>query len=64
MTIETTTLETTTNNLRTAALQMSLRAQFDKVQREIEEEEGRPLDTEELEAFFLTYAALGPSAEA
>ena len=64
MTIETTTLETTTNNLRTAALQMSLRAQFDKVQKEIQEEEGRPLDNEELEAFFLTYAALGPSAEA
>ena len=64
MTIETTTLETTTNNLRTAALQMSLRAQFDKVQKEIQAEEGRPLDAEELEAFFLTYAALGPSAEA
>ena len=64
MTIETTTLETTTNNLRTAALKMSLRAQFDKVQKEIQEEEGRPLDAEELEAFFLTYAALGPSAEA
>jgi hypothetical protein len=64
MTIETTTLETTTNNLRTAALQMSLRAQLDKVQKEIQEEEGRPLDTEELEAFYLTYAALGPSAEA
>jgi len=64
MTIETTTLETTTNNLRTAALQMSLRAQLDKVQKEIQEEEGRPLDAEELEAFFLTYAALGPSAEA
>ena len=42
MTIETTTLETTTNNLRTAALQMSLRAQLDKVQKEIQEEEGRP----------------------
>ena len=64
MTVETTTLETTTNNLRTAALQMSLRAQLDKVQKEIQEEEGRPLDAEELEAFFLTYAALGPSAEA
>ena len=64
MTVETTTLETTTNNLRTAALQMSLRAQLDKVQKEIQEEEGRPLDTEELEAFYLTYAALGPSAEA
>ena len=36
MTIETTTLETTTNNLRTAALQMSLRAQLDKVQKEIQ----------------------------
>ena len=58
------TVETTTNNLRTAALQLSLRAQFDKVQKEIQEEEGRPLDAEELEAFFLTYAALGPSAEA
>ena len=64
MTIETTTLETTTNNLRTAALQMSLRAQLDKVQKEIKEEEGRPLDADELEAFYLTYAALGPSAEA
>ena len=64
MTIETTTLETTTNNLRAAALQMSLRAQFDKVRKEIQEEEGRPLDNEELEAFYLTYAALGPSAEA
>ena len=64
MTIETTTLETTTNNLRTAALQMSLRAQLDKVQKEIQEEEGRPLDAEELEAFYLTYAALGPSVEA
>ena len=64
MTIETTTLENTTNNLRTAALQMSLRAQLDKVQKEIQEEEGRPLDAEELEAFYLTYAALGPSAEA
>ena len=64
MTIETTTLETTTNNLRTAALQMSLRAQLDKVQKEIQEEEGRPLDAEELEAFYLTYAALGPRAEA
>ena len=64
MTIETTTLETTTNNLRTAALQMSLRAQLHKVQKEIQEEEGRPLDAGELEAFYLTYAALGPSAEA
>ena len=64
MTIETTTLENTTNNLRTAALQMSLRAQLDKVQKEIQEEEGRPLDAGALEAFYLTYAALGPSAEA
>ena len=64
MTIETTTFEATTNNLRTAALQMSLRAQFDKIQKEVKEEEGRPLDAEELEAFYLTYAALGPSAEA
>jgi len=64
MTIETTTFETTTNNLRTAALQMSLFAQLEEVRREIKDEEGRPLDTEELEAFYLTYAALGPSAEA
>ena len=64
MTIDTNTFETTTNNLRTAALQMSLRAQLDKVQKEIQEEEGRPLDAGELEAFYLTYAALGPSAEA
>ncbi len=64
MTIDTNTFETTTNNLRTAALQMSLRAQFDKIQKEVKEEEGRPLDAEELEAFYLTYAALGPSAEA
>ncbi len=64
MTVETTTIETTTKNLLAMATQMSLRAQFDKVQKEIQEEEGRPLDAEELEAFFLTYAALGPSAEA
>ena len=64
MTIDTNTFETTTNNLRTAALQMSLRAQFDKIQKEVKEEEGRPLDAGELEAFYLTYAALGPSAEA
>ena len=64
MTVETTTIETTTNNLRTAALQMSLRAQFEQVKKEIKEEEGRPLDAAELEAFYLTYAALGPSAEA
>ena len=51
-------------HLRTAALQMSLRAQFDKIQKEVKEEEGRPLDAGELEAFYLTYAALGPSAEA
>tara|TARA_R110002020_G_scaffold129145_1_gene289338 strand:+ start:217 stop:348 length:132 start_codon:yes stop_codon:yes gene_type:complete len=43
---------------------MSLLAQLEKVQKEIKEEEGRPLDAEELEAFYLTYAALGPSAEA
>ena len=64
MTIETTTFETTTNNLRAAALQMSLLAQREEVRREIQDEEGRPLDAEELEAFYLTYAALGPSAEA
>jgi len=64
MTVETTTLETTTNNLRAAALQMSLRAQFEQVKKEIKEEEGRPLDAAELEAFYLTYAALGATAEA
>lgn len=64
MTFETTTLETTTNNLRAAALQMSLRAQFEQVKKEIKEEEGRPLDADELEAFYLTYAALGATAEA
>jgi len=64
MTFETTTLETTTNNLRAAALQMSLRAQFEQVRKEIKEEEGRPLDAAELEAFYLTYAALGATAEA
>ena len=65
MTIETTgPIETSANNLRADALQMSLRAQFDKGRKEIQEEEGRPLDNEELEAFYLTYAALGPSAEA
>ena len=64
MTVETTTLETTTNNLRAAALQLSLRAQFEQVKKEIKEEEGRPLDAAELEAFYLTYAALGATAEA
>ena len=64
MTTETSIIETTTNNLRAAALQMSLLAQLEKVQKEIKEEEGRPLDAGELEAFYLTYAALGPSAEA
>jgi len=43
---------------------MSLLAQLEEVRREIQDEEGRPLDAEELEAFYLTYAALGPSAEA
>ena len=64
MTFETTTLETTTKNLLAMATQMSLRAQFEQVKKEIKEEEGRPLDAAELEAFYLTYAALGPSAEA
>ena len=35
MTVETTTLETTTKNLLTMATQMSLRAQFEQVKKEI-----------------------------
>ena len=64
MTVETTTIETTTKNLLAMATQMSLRAQFEQVKKEIKEEEGRPLDAEELEAFYLTYVALGATAEA
>ena len=40
MTIETTTLETTTNNLRAAALQLSLRAQFEQVRRRLKKKRG------------------------